>query len=93
MECGFEFGGVVKNCHSGYPRAQLEGIMKEWPGGSYVVLVSDDLVATGYKYNSKKVICFLSSKNFESTKPGKPYEARFVDEFQNQKVRPVLRPR
>ena len=67
--------------------------MKDWPGGSYAVMVSDDLVATGYIYYSKKVICFLSSKNFESTKPGEPYEARFVDEFENTKLRKVLRPR
>ena len=94
QKCGYEFAGVVKNCHSGYPRKALEALMQEWPGGSYFVLVSDNLVATGYKYNSKKVVCFLSTKNFESTVPGKPYTSRWVDkESQNLKFRDVLRPK
>ena len=57
--------------------------MEEWPGGFYFVLISDDLVATGYKYNSRKVVCFLSTKNFESTETGQPYVSRWVDKQSN----------
>ena len=79
MKEGYEFGGIVKTAHSGFPKSQLEGLMSQWPGGSYVVLTSGDLVATGYKYNSRKVICFTSSQNFESTRLGESYVARFLD--------------
>ena len=92
IERGYEYGGVIKNCHAGFPRFQLEALMSDWPGGSYLVMTSDNLVATGYKYNSRKVICFLSSKNFGPTTPGNPYQARFIDQGKNLRTREVERP-
>ncbi len=50
------------------------------------------LIAVGYKYNSSKVLCFVATKNVGSTLPGEPYQARFIDGFQNLLSRPVDRP-
>ena len=71
--------------------------MKDWPpaGGSVLTLecktpeTGVDLVASiGYKYNQKKVLCFVMTKNAGSTKSGdNPYRARFPDEFGNLKER------
>ena len=41
--------------------------MKIWPGGSYLVSEATDsegtgLVAIGYKYNSKKAMCFVATQ-------------------------------
>ena len=71
--------------------------MKEWPSGSQLVLEcvsprGNDLVALGYKYNQRKVICFLFNKTAGSTKPGDPYIARFNDAFKNVAQRKVPRP-
>ena len=61
----------VKTNTSLYPKKEIEKIMKGWPGGSYLVLecttpdTKVDLVAIGYKYNSRKTLCFIMSKNAE----------------------------
>ena len=89
---GYEFCGIVKMSHSGSPKSQVEALMEDMTGGTYIVLVSDDLVFTGYKYNSRKVICAISSKNFQTTRPGDPYIARWADETNTSKSCEVLRP-
>ena len=89
---GFKYGGVVKNCHAGDPRLQLEALMSDWSGRSYLVMVLGNLVVTSYKYNRQKVIFLLSTKNFGSTKPGTPYCACFVDEGKNIRTRDVIQP-
>jgi hypothetical protein len=38
------------------------------------------------------VLCFLATKNAGSTKPGKPYQAKFSDSVGNVCVRDVVRP-
>ena len=57
--------------------------MKNWPAGSNLVLEAKkdrvDLIAIGYKYNKKKVICFIATKGSGHTEPGVPYEARWKD--------------
>ena len=50
------------------------------------------LVGIGYKYNSRKVLLFVMTKNAGKTIPGSPYIARFTDEFGNVKSRRVERP-
>ena len=51
------------------------------------------LVAIGYKYNAKKVLCFVMTKNAGSTLPGNnPYRAKYPDLFGNVKERLVERP-
>ena len=54
--------------------------MKDWPGGSYLVLKSTPkfpgeipLLAIGYKYNSRTVLGFIATEGAGSTKPGDPY--------------------
>ena len=46
--------------------------MKDWPGGSYIVMKSNTrvtggikLVEIGYKYNYRKVLCFIYTKVME----------------------------
>ena len=89
---GYEFCGIVKMSHAGSPKSQVEALMEDMTGGTYIVLVSDNLVFTGYKYNSRKVICAISSKNFQSTRPGDPYIARWADETGTLKSCEVLQP-
>jgi hypothetical protein len=68
--------------------------MKIWPGGMSLVMEATTakgvkLIAVGYKYNSSKVLCFIATKNAGSTLAGEPYQARFVDDFENLLSRPV----
>jgi len=94
---GHEFVGALKSNHSCFPKVELENKMKDYPSGSYLVMESKSpngckLVAIGYKYNARKVLCFLCTKNAGSTRPGKPYECRYPDKYGNTKVRRVVRP-
>ena len=73
--------------------------MKDWPGGSYLVLKSTQrfpgetpLLAIGYKYISRKVLGFISTRGAVSTEPGDPYLSRFPDIYSNISVNPVVRP-
>ena len=38
-----------------------------------------ELLAIGYNYNKRKVVCFLATKGAGHTEPGTPYEARWKD--------------
>ena len=49
--------------HKGFCLATLETFISEWPGGSYLIMNSNSIVtvdrqimAIGYKYNSRKVL-------------------------------------
>ena len=90
------FIGIVKTAHSFYPKQWLEEKMKGWPGGSHLVLegTKDNipLIAIGYKYNKKKVICFIATKGSGHTEPGQPYEATWKDENGGNMVRYVNQP-
>lgn len=94
-----EFIGAVKTSSGGFPKKDIERIMKKWPSGSHLVLecttpeTGVSLVALGYKYNSRKVLCFVMTKDAGSTAPGlEPYYAKFPDIFGNVKQRKVQRP-
>lgn len=96
-ELGHDFVGPVKTSHALFPKEQLEKQLKDWPGGTHLVLEGNSpngnaLLAIGYKYNASKVLSFIATKNAGTTKPGIPYRARFVDDFQNLLSRPVERP-
>ncbi len=96
-ECGHEWIGIIKTSHSLYPKKEMEQQMKTWPGGMSLVMGATTsegvkLIAVGYKYNSSKVLCFVATKNTGSTLPGEPYQARFIDDFQNLLSRPVDQP-
>jgi Transposase IS4 len=96
LKLGANFVGVIKNSHSFYPKQYLENTMREWGGGSHLVLQTKykgvDLVAVGYKYNKKKVMCFVFNKGLGHTENGKPYEARWKDDNNNTRTREVPRP-
>lgn len=99
---GHEWIGPVKTARKLFPKDEIEGIMKNWPGGSFLVLEEvypqagneqPTLLAIGYKYNARKVLCFVATKNAGSTSLGKPYSAKFLDSFGNLVSRPVDRPK
>ena len=72
--------------------------MKSFPGGTWITLEGKtkkegaNLVAIGYKYNYKKVLCFIMTKGSGSTRPGKPYIAKYPDCYGNVCTRHVARP-
>jgi hypothetical protein len=97
---GVRLGGIVKTSHSRYPKDYLETTMKDWPSGSHLVMEATnligseevELIAIGYKYNSRKVICFLCHKSIGRTTPGTPYKAKFRDANEHGRHRDVPRP-
>ena len=96
---GVDYCGPVKTSHKGFCLATLEKLMKDWPGGSYLVLKStprfrgeSPLLAIGYKYNSRKVLGFIATEGAGSTEPVDPYLSRFPDIYSNVSVRPVVCP-
>ena len=73
--------------------------MKDWPGGSYLVMRitprftgGRPLLAIGYKYNSRKVLGFISTEGSGSTEPGDPYLSRLPDIYSNISAHPVVFP-
>ena len=97
-ERGHEYVGALKTNHALYPKEGIELIMKEWPSGSYTVWKCQppgkdySIIGIGYKYNARKVLCFVATRNAGSTTPGKPYVARFNDAAGNVSERHVPRP-
>ena len=96
---GVNYCGPVKTSHKGFCLALLENLMKDWPGGSYLVLKSTQifpgespLLAISYKYNSRKVLGFIATEGAGSTEPGDPYLSRFPDIYSNVSVRPIVCP-
>ena len=76
----------------------LEKLMKDWLGGSYLVMkstprvpVGRPLMDIGYNYNSRKVLGCISTEGAGSTEPGDPYLSRFPDIYSNIYVRLVVR--
>ena len=71
--------------------------MKDWPAGSSIVLQSQfnrkNIIAIGYKYTSKSVVCFVASLGADLTTNGDPYLAKFLsDEHENYRTREVFCP-
>ena len=46
----------------------------------------------GYKYNMKKVICFITTEGAGHTEPGDSYEAKWIDENGRMASRKISRP-
>ena len=88
----------LKTSHSRSPKKFLEDTMKDYPGGTWIVMEAKtanteaNLLCIGYKYNKKKVLCFVMTRGAGSTRPGVPYEARFPDKYGNVCLRHVARP-
>lgn len=91
-----DFIGVIKSNSGRYPKQFLQDKMKNWPGGSHLVLKTTidgiDLFAIGYKYCKSKVLMFIMTKGAGHTEPGDPYIAKWVDENANQMQRRINRP-
>jgi len=94
------FGGPVKISRKDYPKDYLEEVMEDFPSGTWVVLeaqyknqpgLENELVAIGYKYSLKKVLCFVFTGDC-STRSGTPYTAKFRDQHGNLATRDVPRP-
>lgn len=51
-----------------------------------------ELVSYGYKYNTKKVLVFVTTLGAGSLVPGRPYQAKFNDIYHNVCYRDVARP-
>ena len=99
MAAGVDYCGPVKTSHKGFCLAALEKLMKDWPGGLYLVMKSTPrfpggrpLLDIGYKYNSRKVLGFIATKGAGSTAPGNPYLSRFPDIYSNISVLPLVCP-
>ena len=97
---GVYYCGPVKTSHNGFYLATLEKLMKDWPGGSYLVMeitprvpVGRPILNIGYKYNSRKVLGFISAEGAGSTEPDDPYLSHFPVHFSNVSVHPIVRPR
>ena len=63
MAAGVDYCRLTKITHKGFCLATLENLMKDWAGGSYLVMDINTkftgcrpLLAIGYKYNSSKVL-------------------------------------
>ena len=95
-EIDSEFLGPVKTSHKQFPKKYLEETMKDWPPGSHMVMETtvrgSKYIATGYKYNMKKVLCFISTEGAGHTMPGKPYEAKWLDDNGRMASRLIDRP-
>ena len=94
-----DYCGPTKTSHKGFCLATLGKLIKDWPGGSYLVLKSTPrfpgdipLLYIGYKYNYSKVLGFISTEGYRSTKPGDIYLPHFPDIYSNVSVRLVVLP-
>ena len=99
MAKGVDYCGPANMSHKGFCLATFENLMKDWPGGSYLVMKitprvpgSIPLLAIGYKYNSRKVLGFIATEGAGSTAPGDPCLSRFSDIYSNVSVCPVFCP-
>ena len=80
----------METIHKGFCLYTLENVMKDWRGGSYLVMKSNTRVpdsrpvlAIGYTYNYRKVLGLISIEMVGSTKPFDPYLSSFSDIYFN----------
>ena len=88
---------IVKTAFSRSPKKWLDKEMKDYPGGTWIVLKGTTkkdvyLVSLGYKYNSRTVLTFVMTEGAGSTESGTPYQTRFPDVYGNLYLRDVPRP-
>ena len=87
----------VKTNHRLVPKDEVEEKMKNWPGGSHLVMQTITprgvtLYIIGYKYNKKTTTIFIFTENAGTTEPGDPYVVKFMDESGARQTRHVNRP-
>ena len=95
---GVDLIGMVQTNTKGFCKATIEGLTKDWPGGSYIVSRSKPMVpgerqllAIGYNCNSWKVLSFVATAGAGSTTLGIPYLSTYPDQFSNVSIFPVAR--
>ena len=93
-----DYYGSVKTRYKEIFLAALEKLVNEWMGGYHIVIkstprVTDDrpLRDIVYKYNSQKVLVFITTEWAGSTDPGYPYLSCFPDNHTNVSIRPSVR--
>ena len=81
---GILFAGVIKTAQAKFPKKYLETKMKSWLAGSHLILEkvveNVDVIAIGYKYNLRKVICFVFYKQAGITETTDDYRSKWKDE-------------
>jgi hypothetical protein len=87
----------IKTGHALFPAKFLDEELAEAPGGCWITMTGKgpretNLLAIGYKYNSKRVLKFVATTDDGSTKAGTPYDMRFTDAYINVCVHKVQRP-
>ena len=89
----------MKTSHKVFCLSTLEKLMKDWPGGSYLVMNSTPiftgsipLLAIGYKYNSSKVLGFIAFEWAGNTGPVDTCLSCFPEIYSNVSVLPVVCP-
>ena len=86
MTAGVDYCGPAKMIHKGFCLSTLEKLIKDFPGGSYLVMkittranIVRPLLAIGYKYNYRNVLGFIATEGDGSTEPGGTYLSHFHD--------------
>jgi hypothetical protein len=87
----------IKTGHALYPEKFMQDKLKEALGGCWITMKGKgprgtDLLAIGYKYNSKKILKFVATSDAGSTKAGTPSVMKFCDSYNNVCVHKVDRP-
>ena len=97
MSEGIHYCGTAKKNHKGFFLAMLEKSMKEWPGGSNLVMKSTTrvpgdrpLMSIRFEYISQKVLGFIATEGSGSTVPDVPYLSHYPDNYSNVFIFPVL---
>ena len=88
--------GIVKANKKVFCKENIENFIKDWPGGSYLMLRSKTVVPWGrpliairYRYNAQKVLCFIVTDNTGNTQAVLTYLSKCLGQFPNASVRPV----
>ena len=99
MTEGVDYCGPVTTSHKGFFLDTLEKLVKYWTQGYYIVMKSTPrvpgdrpLTDIRYKYNSRKVLGFVTTEGSGSTEPGDPYLSRYSENYSNFSVNPIVHP-
>jgi hypothetical protein len=81
---GHEAVFQMKQYHASFQKEYIEEALKDAPGGVHILLEGTTenevpLLALGYRYSRKTVLHFVLTKNAGSSKPGMPYQMRYID--------------
>ena len=99
MDVGANMVGMVKINTKGLFKDTIENLTKDWQGSSYLVLNRNyvvprdrQLIAIGYKYNTRKVLSFISAEDIGRIKAGIPCLSQYPDLFANVEICPLVCP-